>query len=54
MLKCADPCSTAFVLPAEKRRFSPQVVYRIFEDADLKPLLDAVNEEAEKEKEREA
>lgn len=31
-----------------------QVVYRVFEDADLQPLLDAVNEETQKEKESES
>jgi hypothetical protein len=30
------------------------VIYRVYEDADLKPLLEAVNEETQKEKEREA
>lgn len=32
---------------------SPQVVYKVYEDAELKPLLDAVNAEQSKEKEKE-
>lgn len=31
-----------------------QVMFHIYEDAELKPLLDAVNEEREKEKENES
>lgn len=31
-----------------------QVVYRVYEDADLQPLLDAVNEETQKEKDAES
>lgn len=31
-----------------------QVLFHIFEDAELKPILDAVNDEREKEKQKEA
>ena len=31
-----------------------QVIYKVFDEADLKPLLDAVNEETQKEKASEA
>jgi hypothetical protein len=30
------------------------VVYKVYDEADLKPLLDAVNEETQKEKDSEA
>ena len=35
-------------------QFLVQVLFHIFEDAELKPLLDAVNDEREKEKQKEA
>lgn len=31
-----------------------QVIYKVYDEADLKPLLDAVNEETQKEKESES
>lgn len=34
--------------------YATQVMFHIYEDAELKPLLDAVNEEREKEKENES
>lgn len=31
-----------------------QVIYRVYDEPDLKPLLDAVNEETQKEKDSES